>query len=81
MIELTDRQVRRWRTPKTPRRAHESPDQGGVRLAPRERNGQLTEEYDDSSWTRDKLQALAWDAGEHIGWADMDDYDDVPEQP
>jgi PHD/YefM family antitoxin component YafN of YafNO toxin-antitoxin module len=25
-------------------------------------------EYDDSPWTREELQALAWDAGEQTGW-------------
>ena len=41
----------------------------------------LTEEYDDSQWTREELHALAWDAGKPIGWEDMDDYDDVLEKP
>jgi hypothetical protein len=38
-------------------------------------------EYDDSPWTRDELQALAWEAGKHAGWEDMDEYDDPPEKP
>jgi len=41
----------------------------------------LIEEYDDSAWTRDELQALAWEAGKHIGWEDMGEYDDAPEKP
>ena len=28
----------------------------------------LTEDYDDSPWTREELEALAWKAGKHIGW-------------
>ena len=36
----------------------------------------LTEdEYDDSPWTGDELQALAWVAGKHLGWEDMDEED------
>lgn len=32
-------------------------------------------EYDDSAWTREELQALAWEAGKQAGWEDMDEYD------
>jgi PHD/YefM family antitoxin component YafN of YafNO toxin-antitoxin module len=39
------------------------------------------DEYDDSPWTREELQALAWEAGKHAGWEDMDEYDDLPERP
>ena len=39
------------------------------------------DEYDDSPWTKEELQALAWDAGKRAGWEDMDEYDDLPEKP
>jgi hypothetical protein len=39
------------------------------------------EEYDDSLWTREELQALAWEAGKQAGWEDMDEYDSLPEKP
>ncbi len=35
------------------------------------------EEYDDSPWTQEELQAQAWEAGRHIGWEDMEEYDEV----
>jgi PHD/YefM family antitoxin component YafN of YafNO toxin-antitoxin module len=35
--------------------------------------------YDDSPWTKDELQALAWEAGKQAGWDDMDEYDRIPE--
>ncbi len=35
------------------------------------------EEYDDSPWTQEELQARAWEAGRHIGWEDMEEYDEV----
>lgn len=38
----------------------------------------LTEEYDDSPWTREELQALAWERVKHEDW---DEYDDLPEKP
>lgn len=39
------------------------------------------DEYDDSPWTKQELQALAWEAGKSAGWEDMDEYDGVPEVP
>jgi hypothetical protein len=38
-------------------------------------------EYDDSPWSRDELHALAWASGQEADWAEMDEYDDVAEQP
>jgi hypothetical protein len=35
-------------------------------------------EYDDSPWTREELQALAWEQVKHEDW---DEYDDLPEKP
>jgi PHD/YefM family antitoxin component YafN of YafNO toxin-antitoxin module len=37
------------------------------------------DDYDDSSWTSEERHALAWEAGKHAGWKDMDEYDDLPE--
>jgi hypothetical protein len=39
------------------------------------------DEYDDSPWSREELQALAWEAGKQASWEDMDEYDDLPEEP
>lgn len=33
--------------------------------------------YDDSPWTREELQSLAWDAAKKTGWEEQDD---VPEE-
>jgi hypothetical protein len=38
-------------------------------------------EYDDSSWTPEERDALAWEAGKHAGWEEMDEYDDITESP
>ena len=38
----------------------------------------LKEEYDDSPWTREELQALAW---ERVKQEDWDEHDDLPEKP
>lgn len=34
------------------------------------------EDYDDSPWTAEERDALAWEAGRHAGWDEMDEYDD-----
>lgn len=36
------------------------------------------EQYDDSPWTREELQAVAWERVKHENW---DEYDELPEQP
>jgi hypothetical protein len=36
------------------------------------------QEYDDSPWTREELEVLAWEAGEQSAW---DEYDDAAEKP
>ena len=36
------------------------------------------DEYDDSPWTREELQALAWETVKHEDW---DEYDALPEKP
>ena len=34
------------------------------------------DEYRHSPWTAEERDALAWEAGKHAGWEDMDEYDD-----
>lgn len=38
-------------------------------------------DYDDSPWTREEMEAAAWEAGKSIGWEEMDEYDRPPEKP
>ena len=35
------------------------------------------DEYDDSPWTAAERDVLAWEAGKHAGWEEMDEYDDL----
>jgi hypothetical protein len=37
--------------------------------------------YDDSPWTEEELERLGWEAGETIGWDEMDEYDYIPSKP
>jgi hypothetical protein len=40
-----------------------------------------SEEYDDSPWTAEERDLLAWEAGNHAGWDEMSEHDDVTEKP
>ncbi len=78
MIELTEQQMQ----------ALEDPGAGPLRVVNPRTNEtfillrvdeyeRLKEnEYDDSPWTSEERHALAWEAGKHAGWEDMDEYDD-----
>jgi hypothetical protein len=37
--------------------------------------------YDDSPWTDEETELLAWEAGASAGWEEMDEYDHYPEKP
>ena len=81
MIELTEQQVRALETPDaTPPRVVNPRTQETFVLLRVEEYKRLTEEYDDSPWTREELQTLAWEAGKSVGWEGMDEYDDAPEK-
>ncbi len=82
MIELTDEQVQALENPEAnPLRLVNPRTKETFVLVRADEYERLTEEYDDSPWTREELQALAWDAGKHIGWEDMGEYDDALEKP
>ena len=82
MIELTEQQMQALENPAaTPPRLVNPRTQEMFVLLRADEYERLKEEYDDSPWTRDELQALAWEAGKHAGWEDMDEYDDAPEKP
>jgi hypothetical protein len=83
MIELTEQQVRALENPDAvPPRVVNPRTKETFVLLPVEEYERLKEgEYDDSPWTKEELQALAWEAGKHAGWEDMDEYDDAPEKP
>ena len=36
---------------------------------------------DDSPWTDEEMELLAWEAGKQAGWEQMDEYDYYPEKP
>ena len=80
MIQLTEQQVEALEhagaTP--PRVVNPRTKETFVLLRVDEYERLKEDEYDDSPWTRDELQALAWEVAERTDW---DEYEDAPEKP
>jgi hypothetical protein len=83
MIELTQQQWQALDNSGTSSRRLVNPSTGETFVLLRLDEFERLEkgEYDDSPWTREELQALAWEAGKHAGWEDMDEYDEIADQP
>ena len=83
MIELTEQQMQALQNSGTapPQVVNPRTKEAFVLLRADEYKRLKDEEYDDSPWTREELQALAWETGKHAGWDDMDEYDELPEKP
>ena len=80
MIELTEQQMQALEKPETtpPRIVNPRTRETFVLLRVDEYERLKEEAYDDSPWTREELQGLAWEAAEQTGW---EEYDDAPEKP
>ena len=80
MIELTEQQVEALEqaTSTPPRLVHPRTNKMFVLLPVEEYERLMEEEYDDSPWTREELQALAWERVKHEDW---NEYDRLPEKP
>lgn len=80
MIELSEQQVEALKqaefTP--PRVVNPRTREAFVLLRVDEYERLKVEEFDDSPWTKEELQALAWERLKHEEW---DEYDDLPEKP
>jgi hypothetical protein len=83
MIELTEQQANALETTEQVplRLINPHTKEAYILLPVREYERLKADEYDDTPWTKDELQALAWEAGKNMGWDDVDDYDDAPEKP
>jgi len=77
MIELTEQQIQALESSEaaSPRLVNPRTNETFVLLRADEYERLKGGEYDDSPWTREELQALAWEAGERSGWEDMDEHD------
>lgn len=80
MIELPEQQMHALDNPKAspPRVVDPRTNETFVLLRVDEYERLKEEEYDDSPWTREELQALAWERVKH---EDLDEYDDLLEKP
>ena len=80
MIELTEQQMQALENPEaTPLRVvNPRTKETFVLLRIEEYEHLKEEEYDDSPWTREELQALSWERVKHEDW---DEYDNLPEKP
>ena len=80
MIQLTDQQVQALENTEAtpPRVVNPRTHETFVLLRVEEYERLKEEEYDDSPWTREELQALAWERVKHEDW---DEYDNLPEKP
>jgi hypothetical protein len=75
MIELTEQQRQELNGPE-PARARDPMTNETYVLVRAEVYERLKEAlYDDSPWTDEERDALAWEAGQSAGWDDMDEYD------
>jgi hypothetical protein len=79
MIELTEQQIQALEKPEgVPPRVFNPRTKETFVLLRVDEFERLTEEYDDSPWTREEHQALAWERIKHEDW---DEYDNLPEEP
>lgn len=80
MIELTEQQVETLEHAEAapPRVVNPRTKETFVLLRVDEYERLKEEGYDDSPWTREELQALAWERVQHESWKE---YDDLPEKP
>ncbi len=83
MIELTELQIQALENMENmpPRIVNPRTKETFVLLLVHEYERLKEDDYDDSPWTREELHSLAWEAGKHVGWQDMDEYDDAQEKP
>ena len=80
MIELTERQLDELASVEgtPPRIVNPRTRETFVLIRIEEYQRLREEEYDDSPWTREELQALAWERLQHEDWSE---YDNEPEKP
>ena len=82
MIELTEQQMQAMAPRETapPRVVNPRTNEMFVLLRVDEYERLKDFEYDDSPWTREEIQALAWTARQRGGSEDWNEYDDVAEK-
>lgn len=79
MIELTEQQIDALHTAtvEPPRLVNPQTQETFVLLSTEEYERLTRDDYDDSPWTQEELQALAWERIKDEEWSE---YDDMPEK-
>ena len=79
VIELTEQQLQALQSPEAapPRVVNPRTGETFVLVRVEEYERLKADEYDDSPWTREELQAQAWEVAERTDW---EEYDDAPEK-
>ncbi len=82
MIELTEQQIQALEKIESTPARFENPQtkQMFVLLRVEDYERLSDAEYDDSPWTKEELQALAWETADRAGWEEMDEHNDTPEK-
>jgi hypothetical protein len=82
MIELTEQQLAALQTPGAapPRVVNPHTKETFVLLRLEEYQRLTQGDYDDSPWTREELEAQAWEVSEGTGWDALGE-DDQPREP
>ena len=83
MSELTEQQVQALENAETlpPRVLNPTTQETFVLLSVDEYERLTQPEYDDSPWTDEEMELLAWEAGALAGWEDMAEYDRYEKKP
>jgi len=75
MIELTEQQRHDLGQGKPVRVRDSQTNESWVLMRPELFDRMRDAIYDDSPWTDEEMDALAWEAGQLAGWDNMDEYD------
>ncbi|MFO0890607.1 MAG: hypothetical protein U0790_15865 [Isosphaeraceae bacterium] len=83
MIELTQQQLEEIQRSGTgsPRLVNPLTNETFVLVRLDEYERLRGEEYDDSPWTREELEALAWEAGRNENWDEYEEGYNAPSRP
>jgi PHD/YefM family antitoxin component YafN of YafNO toxin-antitoxin module len=76
VIELTEQQMRSLENSEVtpPRVVNPRTKETFVLLRVDDYERLKGQDYDDSPWTREELEALAWEAGDDTSWEEYDDF-------
>ena len=83
MIELTEQQMQALENANgdAPRVVNPRTNETFVLIRVDEYERLTADEIDYSPWTREEMEAMAWETANRAGWEEWPEYDDMPEKP